>query len=134
MFNARYFVLFVVASLAGCANAPDPRELGGPLAYGAWAVENDDPRALYQVADPRARHAQISIVNGRRRAAAIIRESYPDAERERALAALGDAAEVKGAAGLFARRCPEACRQELAAGIGAPEDVRQEGELTVVKT
>src|SRR5690606_42084184 len=64
--DALPILLFVVASLAGCDNAPDPRELGGALAYVAWAVENDDPRALYQVVDPRARHAMISIVNDRR--------------------------------------------------------------------
>jgi hypothetical protein len=61
-----------------------------------------------------------SVVKSRRRAAELIRADYPEPERTRALAALGDAAAAKDGPDLFARRCNEACLAEFERGIGAP--------------
>ncbi len=130
---SRAWIAFVLLA-AACDGTPDPRSVDGALAYLARAVEKDDPAALYRAIDERARHAMISIVADRREAAALVRESYPPAEQAAALAALGDAAEVENAAGLFARRCDEACRAEIGASIGAAADVREEGPLTLVTT
>ena len=61
-----------------------------------------------------------SIVKSRRRAAELIRADYPEPERSRALAALGDAAGAKDGPDLFARRCNRACLAEFETGVGAP--------------
>jgi hypothetical protein len=125
-------VLFFAAS--GCDGVPDPRSVEGALGYAMRAVERDDAGDLYKVIDERARHAMISIVNDRREAATLIEASYPAAERASALAALGDAAEAENAAALFAHRCDRPCREAIGATLGAPAEVRREGELTVVAT
>jgi len=106
----------------------------GALAYAARAIENEDSRKLYRVIDERARHALISIVADRRAAADLIRESYPPSERDRALAELGDAAQVEDGEGLFALRCDSECRSEVGARIGGVESSEEDGEELVVHT
>lgn len=61
-----------------------------------------------------------SIVKSRRRAADLVRADYPEPERTRALAALGDAATAADGPDLFARRCTRACLAEFETGVGAP--------------
>jgi hypothetical protein len=130
----RWIALVLFFAMAGCDGTPDPRTVDGALGYALRAVEHDDAAALYKVIDERARHAMISIVNDRREAARLVRESYPEAEQAAALRALGDAAEVTSAQALFARRCDRACREALGATLGAAAETRTEGELTVVTT
>ncbi|HJL02694.1 MAG TPA: hypothetical protein RMH85_29655 [Polyangiaceae bacterium LLY-WYZ-15_(1-7)] len=127
----------LVAALAGACGfggTPDPRNLEGAMAYAALAVERDDPAMLFRIVDARARHAMISIVNDRRAAASLVRETYPEAERAAALARLGDAAEVESARELFARRCDAACRSTIGGDVGKPERTETEGEETIVHT
>jgi hypothetical protein len=130
----RWISLVLFFAAAGCDPTPDPRTVDGAIAYAVRAVERDDPGDLYKVIDERARHAMISTVHDRREAAELVAASYPEAEREAAIAALGDAAEVESAAALFARRCDRACREALGARLGAAADVRTDGEITVVTT
>jgi hypothetical protein len=99
---------------------PDPRTVRGALAAAARALEARDGRALFKVIDQRSRSAMQSAVGDRLEAAALIRRDYPEPERAQALASLGDAALVKDAAELFARRCGEPCMAELEAEVGAP--------------
>jgi len=101
---------------------PDPRTVRGALAAAARALEERDSRALFRIIDQRTRSAMASVVGDRLEAAALIRRDYPEPERTQALASLGDAALVGDPAGLFARRCPEACMAELAAAVGAPAE------------
>ena len=75
-----------------------------------------------------------SIVGDRRAAAAIIEESYPPSERDRALAELGDAVGVDDAAGLFAARCDAECRSEIGSRLGGVERTEVDGEELVVHT
>lgn len=130
----RPFLVALLLGACGIGATPDPRDLEGAMAYLALALERDDPRMLFRVVDERARHAMISIVTDRRRAAELIAETYPEQEREQALQALGDAATVEDAAGLFARRCDATCRQELAASVGAPVETTEDGDEVVVRT
>jgi hypothetical protein len=118
--------------VGGCGS--DPRDLDGALAKAAAALADDDPAELFKVIDQRARHAMVSIVNARHKAAEVIRASYPEADQARALAELGDAKDATDAAGLFAMRCAASCRQELAAKVGTPTEQHQDGDVTVVHT
>lgn len=127
-------LILALSSLFACASSADPRTVEGALARAASALAEDDPTALFRVIDQRARHAMAAIVQARKEAAEVIRKSYPEAERERALAALGDAKDAADAAALFAMRCPTTCRRELAARVGAPAEQREEGEIVVVRT
>lgn len=104
------------------------------MAYAAIAIEEDDGAKLFGVIDVRARHALISVVTDRRAAAEIVRRDYPEGERAQALEWLGDAAEVADAAALFARRCAQGCRADLASRIGAVVSHAQEGEIEQVTT
>jgi len=104
------------------------------MAYAASRLESEDARGLYDVIDERSRHAMISIVADRHRAADAIRESYPPELRQAALAALGDAATVEDAAGLFAARCGSPCLADLRARVAAPRTTREEGDEVVVTT
>jgi len=104
------------------------------MAYAASRLEANDGRGLYDVIDERSRHALISIVADRHRAADAIRESYPLELQGRALDALGDAAAADDAAGLFAARCDAACREQLRSEVGAPREVREDGDEVVVTT
>lgn len=118
----------------GCDTRPDPNEVAGALAFAARAIEDQDSRQLYRVIDERARHALHSIVHDRNAAAALIRESYPASERDRALAELGDAIEVEDAEGLFAARCGPECRSAIGGRIGGVERTEEEGQELVVHT
>ena len=124
----------VCAMACGIGGTPDPRELEGAIGFLAVAIERDDPAMLFRAVDERARHAMISIVADRQRAAELIRADYPEDEREGALAELGDAATVEEAAALFALRCDASCRQELSSKLGAPTEQRTEGDELVVTT
>jgi len=117
----------------GCG-LPDPHSVEGAMAYAGARLEADDARGLYDVIDERSRHAMISIVADRQRAAAEIRQSYPPELHAGALAALGDAATVEDAAGLFALRCDAPCRADFRARVGAPKSTRNEGDEVVVTT
>jgi hypothetical protein len=64
----------------------------------------------------------------------VIEADYPEPDRSKALQAVGDAALATGAADLFARRCPKACRAALGAALGAPVSERKQGEEIVVET
>ena len=118
----------------GIGGTPDPRELEGAIGYLAVALERDDPAMLFRAVDARARHAMISIVADRARAAELIASDYPEDARDAALAELGDAATVSEASDLFALRCASACRSELSASLGAPTEQRREGDELVVTT
>lgn len=128
--------LLSLALTVGCGigGTPDPRELEGAIAYLAVAIERDDPAMLFRAVDARARHAMISIVADRQKAAELIRADYPAEEREAALAELGDAATIDDAPALFALRCDSTCRSELSAKLGAPTERRREGDELVVTT
>lgn len=121
------------AMCAGCPN-PDPREVDGALAFAAEAVAERDARTLFKVVDERGRHAMASVVKDRNRAAKIILADYPEAEKASALAALGDAQGCAGPADLFARRCGDACMEELRKVVGAPVSRRTQGKETEVET
>ena len=125
------FVVAVIA--AGCWDA-DPRSVRGALDLASRAVEAGDAHQLFKVVDERARHAMISIVQDRRAAAALVREAYPPAEQAAALRALGDAAEVADAAGLFARRCTAPCMAQIRSQLGAPVEQTPDGDEVVVRT
>jgi hypothetical protein len=118
-------------ALSGCL-APDHHTVRGTLAAAARAVEDGDGRALFACIDERARNAMISTVRARQRAAAAISADYPEGERAAALSALGDAARVRDAEGLFAARCTVACMADLGARLGAPvAQVARGAELEV---
>jgi hypothetical protein len=132
-FCARLVALASLASATlGCS--PDTRSVEGALAAAARATESGDARALYKVLDERARHAMISIVRDRRRSAELVQAQYPEPERSRTLAALGEAAHVEDAASLFARRCDAGCMAAIAAQLAAPRSQRQAGAELVVDT
>jgi len=120
--------------LVACEGTPDPRGVGGALKYAAQAVEKRDARKLFRVIDERARHAMCSIVDDRKQAARLVDKSYPEDERAQALASLGEAAEAKDAAGLFAARCGERCLERFGSRIGAPESTTEDGDELVVQT
>jgi hypothetical protein len=110
----------------GCQASDDAHTVRGALALAARAVEADDRAALFQVIDRRSRSALISVVKDRTTAARAIRADYPEAERDLALRAVSDPAE------LFARRCDRACVAELGANLGAPvSETPVDGELIV---
>jgi hypothetical protein len=126
--------LLVTIVVGACVGEPDARTVEGALAKAATALARNDASGLFRVIDQRARHALAAIVQARHEAAEIIRKSYPAGEQERALGELGDALGAKDAAALFALRCPQTCRDELAARVGAPADVKSDGPVTIVRT
>ncbi len=130
----RTLLIAVLCGACGIGDTPDPRSLDGAMAYLALSLERDDSRMLFRVIDERARHAMISIVTDRRKAAELIEETYPEAERAEALRDLGDAATVADAAALFALRCDATCRRELAASVGVPVETTEDGDEVVVRT
>ncbi|MDH5675613.1 MAG: hypothetical protein OEZ06_26050 [Myxococcales bacterium] len=124
----RHFAIFTFAVITGLLNAcfeADPRSVRGALDQAARAVEQGDARELFKVIDARSRHALISIVADRKRAVRTIAADYPPEARAAALGRLGDAAEAKDAADLFARRCREACLGALAQTLAAPVSERR---------
>jgi hypothetical protein len=91
---------------------------------------------FFATLDQRTRFAMISTVSSRREARALIEADYPESEKERALEALGEAAQVATGAELFARRCDLSCLNAFADAVGAPasEVVRgDEVEVTTVR-
>jgi hypothetical protein len=129
------YTLTVISALLGlgCFDA-DPRDVRGALDAAARAIEADDGEALYRVIDQRSRHALEAIVKQRQAAAALIRAYYPAAEQAQALHALGDAAEARSGAALFAGRCARPCRARFAKALGAPVSQQREGPELVVTT
>jgi hypothetical protein len=117
--------------VAGCG-ASDPHSVRGALAAAASAAEADDGKALFRVLDQRSRDALASIVKDRGRAARLVRADYPKEAQAVSMSALGDGAEVKDPAELFAKRCPTTCIGELTAKIGAPvSQIARGAELEV---
>jgi hypothetical protein len=112
---------------------PDLKQPEGALAQAAQAASARDGAAMFQALDERARHALAAVVKARAQAKSIILKSYPADAQPEALAALGDAAEVDSPEALFARRCPQACLDELAQRLSAPREIRHEGPLAVVE-
>jgi len=100
----------------------------------AASIEADSPARLFRVIDARSRHAMISIVQDRLAAAQAIRDHYPQAEQERALAELGDAAQVADAAGLFASRCDAGCREGIRDRLAASDAVEGDDLDVTVRT
>lgn len=125
----------VLTPLAGgCGGAPDPRTIEGVTAYAMQALEHGDAARLFRVVDARSRHAMISIVADRHAARDAIRARYPASEQASALALLGDAAEARDAADLFARRCLEPCLGAFQDALGAPTETHPDGDELVVRT
>jgi hypothetical protein len=104
------------------------------LAASAEALEANDPQALFETLDERTRYAMSATVNARKDARTVIETDYPEAEKPRAFAALGDAAQVATAAELFARRCRKSCLASFAELVGAPATEVQQGDEVVVTT
>lgn len=134
MIRTRSGGLFLALFLGSCGGVPDPRTIDGALAYAGRAIEHHDPRTLFEVIDSRSRHAMISIVADRARARAIIERSYPEEAKAEALAALGDAATVRDAPALFAKRCDSTCIGLFRDALGAVVEQRRDGVETVVRT
>lgn len=118
--------------LSACAG--DPKTVPGALSRAASAAGDRDASALFPLIDERARFALGAVHGARRKAAELIRASYPAAAQAGAIAELGDAATAETATALFARRCGNNCLDALAHTIGAPRTVREEGGLTHVET
>jgi hypothetical protein len=112
----------------------DPTTVEGALSHAASAVARGDYEDLFACIDERSRFALSSVYYARRRAAQLIRESYPKPAQASALGELGDAAQAESAVDLFRRRCDEACVQAFSAQLGAPRRVRSEGRLVTVET
>jgi hypothetical protein len=121
-----------IALLAGCP--PDPRDVTGAIGIAAQAASRDDPGALYDAIDERARHALEGIVKARREARQVVERAYPPAQRSEAISNLGDAAHAEDGRDLFRKRCDRACLDRLTAQLAAPKAVQQEGEVHVVHT
>ncbi len=117
-----------------CGGGNDPRDVEGALARAAEALAQRDTQALFRVVDQRARHALASIAQSKHAAAELIRQSYPARAQPEALAQLGDAAQVKDAATLFGLRCGATCLDDLSGRVGAPSQVRNDGDEVVVTT
>lgn len=126
-----YAIPVVLTACIACGGASDPREIDGAIRYMAAAVDINSSEKLFRVVDARSRHALASIVQDRQTAASAICEYYPEAERERALSALGDAGRVSDAAGLFVARCDTACLQAVGTQLAASETVEGD-ELDVL--
>jgi hypothetical protein len=131
-----YSVFFFVCPLfiIQACDSVQPRDVRGALAASADALEGRDSAAVFHCLDERARFAMYAIVNTRIEARKLIEVDYPASERTRALAALGDAGEVRTAEELFGRRCDAACLQGLADAVGAPVTETMSGDEVVVTT
>jgi DivIVA domain-containing protein len=126
-FRAAVVILWLGSLVAGCT--PDPRSVEGALAAAVQAIGATDGRKLYRLIDERARHAMISIVRDRQRAAELVRKHYPEPARSQTLAELGDAALATDAADLFTRRC-DASMFDIGRAGGTmplePEDIQSQ--------
>jgi hypothetical protein len=135
VFSSNYTRFFAVCPLLmlGCRTY-DATEVRGALAGAASALEAGDGIRLFPYIDERARFALASTVKSRLGARKLIEADYPVAERPAAVAALGDAAQVKTPDELFARRCDPACMRTLAEQVGAPVSQSVEGDEVRVTT
>jgi hypothetical protein len=128
----------LLSALLGCTGCADHRSIRDSLAVAADAVEARDAERLFDALDERERFALWGIVQARRQARQLIEAEYPDADREEALSALGDAAEATATTGaaLFAHRCDQGCVADFARWVGAPVSqvlVGDEIEVTTVR-
>jgi hypothetical protein len=132
-----YSVFFFVCPLLiilGCTDSSDSRSIRGCLAASADALEARNGDRFFKLIDERARFAMAATVKARALARTVIEADYPVAERPRALAALGDAAQVDSPEALFRRRCEEACLRHLGELMGAPVSEVAAGDEVVVTT
>jgi hypothetical protein len=127
-------VFAALAAVAPLGCGADETRVEGAVSRAASAVASRDYDALFALIDERSRFALSSVYHARRQAADVIRESYPADARAQALAELGDAVGAQSPVELFRQRCPAACVSQLAAPLGAPRAVREDGEQTVVTT
>lgn len=135
MFSRKYSRFFALCPLLMlCCRTHDATDVRSALAGAANALEAGDAVGLFPYIDERARFALASTVKARAEARRIIEADYPITERPAALAALGDAAQVQGAAELFGRRCNQACLRTLAAQVGVPVSQVQVGDELRVTT
>jgi hypothetical protein len=119
--------------MLGCRTY-DATDVRSALAGAASALESGDGNRLFPYIDERARFALASTVKSRGEARKLIEADYPASERDKALAALGDAAQVESPSELFSRRCASDCMRTLAEQVGAPVSQIPEGDEVRVTT
>jgi hypothetical protein len=132
-----YSVFFFVCPLLiipACSGAAQPTDIRGALAESADALESRDSERVFACLDERARFAMYATVFARQAARKLIETDYPEAERARALAALGEAGEVASPQELFQRRCDATCLSGFADAVGAPVNEVNDGDEVVVTT
>jgi hypothetical protein len=130
--SAIVFAALTAVAPLGCG--ADETRVEGAVSRVASAVASRDYDALFALIDERSRFALSSVYHARHQAADVIRASYPADARAQALTELGDAVGAQSPVELFRLRCPETCVSQLAAPLGAPRAVREDGEQTVVTT
>jgi len=134
-----YSVFFLACPLfigLACGDGSAPKDVRGALAASAVALEAHDSDRFFRLIDERSRFAVAAIVTARAEAKKLIEAEYPPAERDRALSALGDAAQVSTPQELFRRRCGPDCIQQFADLVGAPVAQTARGaevEVTTVR-
>jgi hypothetical protein len=132
-----YSVFFLACPLfigLACGDGSAPHDVRGALAASANALEARDSDQFFKLIDERSRFAVGAIVTARTSARALIEADYPPEEREKALQALGDAAQVATPQQLFQRRCGPECMQRFADLVGAPVAQEAEGAEVAVTT
>lgn len=135
--HKEYSVFFLVCplfALTACSGHGEQSTVRGTLANAAVALEARDAVGFFATLDERTRFAMISTVKARRAAREVIEADYPESEKARALAALGEAALVETGAELFARRCDSACLTGFADVVGAPASEVARGDEVEVTT
>jgi hypothetical protein len=137
--HEQYSVFFLVCpllavSVCSCSDQAQRQSIRGALAVSAEALESNDAARFFNVLDERSRFALSATVTERLEARDLIVRDYPEAEKARALAALGDAGDVQNAAELFKRRCDAACLRGFRELVGAPAEERVVGDEVVVTT
>jgi hypothetical protein len=127
-------VLALTLALLTLACSADATTVEGALSRASAAVARGDHDDLLASLDERSRFALSSVYFARKRAAQVIRESYPAAARDLALRELGDAAQAESVVDLFRKRCDEVCVQNIADRLGAPRATHSEGRKVTVET
>ncbi len=125
---------FLTVLLFSLACTPNPREVEGAIARAVAAASAHDAKALFNALDQRERFAMAAVVKARKRAAEVIRTSYPPEAQAEALARLGDALHAETGAALLAMRCPTACMDALAARLSSPRNVQHRERTVEVET
>jgi hypothetical protein len=121
--------------VSACSDQAQRLTIRGVLAVSAEALESNDAARFFNMLDERARFAMAATVKARLAARELIARDYPEPEKARALAALGDAGRVQTAAELFSLRCGEACLRGFSDQIGAPtSQVATDDEVVVTTT